>query len=108
MKIEALNINKAIEVSLSKEIKGYKNLVKAEFLSSKERNTNKSNLHDLKNENNTAIFYKAFFAVDENKNVVIKVVDSDGNLIRQIPPEEFLKVAESLKNVTKKLLHLEV
>lgn len=108
MKIEALNINKAIEVSLSKEIKGYRNFVKAEFLSSKEPNTNKSNLHDLKNENNAAIFYKAFFAVDENKNVVIKVVDSDGNLIRQIPPEEFLKVAESLKNVTKKLLHLEV
>lgn len=108
MKIEGLNINKAIEISVAKEIKGYNNSLNAESLSSKEPNTNKSNLHDLKNENNTAIFYKAFFAVDENKNVVIKVVDSDGNLIRQIPPEEFLKVAESLKNVTKKLLHLEV
>lgn len=51
--------------------------------------------------------YKAFFAVDENKNVVIRVVDSEGNLIKQIPPEEFLKMVEILKQNREHLFHKE-
>ncbi len=51
---------------------------------------------------------KAFFAVTENENVVIRIVDSEGNLIRQIPPEEFLKASEFLKNNNKNLFSVEV
>ncbi len=41
--------------------------------------------------------YKAFFAVDESKNVVIRVVDGEGNIVKQIPPEEYMKTMEALK-----------
>lgn len=51
---------------------------------------------------------KAFFAVTENKDVVIRIVDPEGNLISQIPPEEFLKTAEFLKNTNKNLFSVEV
>jgi uncharacterized FlaG/YvyC family protein len=54
------------------------------------------------------VSYKAFFAVDENKNVVIKVVDSEGRVIRQMPPEEYLKMAAAWKKVIKNLFHKEV
>lgn len=51
---------------------------------------------------------KAFFAVTENENVVIRIVDSEGNVLRQIPPEEFLKASEFLKNNHKNLFSVEV
>lgn len=111
MKINGLNINNLLDLSLNKGIKGYINAFKVDLKLPK-RELNKNNL-DSKNisgleSNKTVTSYKAFFDIDENKNVVIKVVDSEGNLVRQIPPEEYLKVAESLKNISKKLLHLEV
>lgn len=53
------------------------------------------------------VSYKAFLAVDENRNVVIRVVDSDGKMIRQIPPEDYLKTAAALKEITKNLFHTE-
>ncbi|MCX7913853.1 MAG: flagellar protein FlaG [Thermodesulfovibrionales bacterium] len=46
---------------------------------------------------------KVFFAVTENEDIVIKIVDSEGKLIRQIPPEEYLKMVESLKNACKSI-----
>jgi uncharacterized FlaG/YvyC family protein len=50
---------------------------------------------------------KASFAVDENKKVVIRITDEKGNLIRQIPPEEYLEMAEALSESGKTLFHLE-
>jgi uncharacterized FlaG/YvyC family protein len=40
---------------------------------------------------------KAYFAIDDNKNVVIRVVDSKGNVIQQIPSEAMQKMAEEFK-----------
>lgn len=51
---------------------------------------------------------KAFFAVTEDESVVIKIVDEEGKLIRQIPPEEYLKMVEFLKNNHKNLFSVEV
>ncbi|MCX8030424.1 MAG: flagellar protein FlaG [Thermodesulfovibrionales bacterium] len=51
---------------------------------------------------------KAFFAVTEDENVVIKIVDEEGNLIRQIPPEEYIKLLEFFKNYNKNLFSKEV
>ncbi|MBF0344773.1 MAG: flagellar protein FlaG [Nitrospirae bacterium] len=42
-------------------------------------------------------FSKAYFAVDENNNVVIRIVDHEGKLIRQVPPEDYLKMLEKMK-----------
>ncbi|KJR42800.1 Flagellar protein FlaG protein [Candidatus Magnetoovum chiemensis] len=50
---------------------------------------------------------RAFFDVDENRNVVIKIVDSNGELIKQIPPEEYIKMSETLDESFKNLFHLE-
>ena len=50
---------------------------------------------------------RAYFALDDNKNVVIRIVDEEGNVIRQIPPEEFLKTVDTLKENMQNLLHLE-
>ncbi|RME68133.1 MAG: hypothetical protein D6778_02265 [Nitrospirae bacterium] len=51
--------------------------------------------------------YSAYFAVDENNNVVIRIVDSDGKVVRQIPPEEYIRMKEALKETIKNLLNLE-
>ncbi len=51
--------------------------------------------------------YSAYFAVDEHNNVVIRIVDQDGKVVRQIPPEEYLRMKEALKESIKNLLNLE-
>lgn len=53
------------------------------------------------------VSFKAFFAVDENKNVVIRIMDDEGNVVKQIPPAEYLKMAETLSESRKTLFHLE-
>lgn len=53
------------------------------------------------------VSFKAFFAVDENKNVVIRIMDDEGNVVKQIPPVEYLKMAETLSESRKALFHLE-
>lgn len=67
--------------------------------------------HDAKSAPAAAHFeiasYKAFFAVDENKNVVIRIKDAEGNVVKQIPPAEYLKMAETLSESSKNLFHLE-
>ncbi|MEO5361126.1 MAG: flagellar protein FlaG [Nitrospirota bacterium] len=47
---------------------------------------------------------KAFFAVDDDKNVVIKVTDSAGKVVRQIPAEDYLKMVKVLDENAKSLL----
>ncbi len=52
--------------------------------------------------------YKAFFAIDDNDNVVIRIVDEKGEVIKQIPPEEYMKMADVMREYTENLLHMEV
>lgn len=40
--------------------------------------------------------YSAFFVVDGNDDVVIVIVNEDGEVIKQFPPEEMRKTAEML------------
>ena len=42
---------------------------------------------------------KGVFAIDEDKNVVIQLVDKDGNVVRQMPPEEYLDMVKKLKKI---------
>ncbi|GAB4387905.1 MAG: hypothetical protein Kow0025_04140 [Thermodesulfovibrionales bacterium] len=51
---------------------------------------------------------KAFFAVDENEKVVIRVVDDRGRVVRQIPPEEYLEMSRALEESMKNILDIEV
>jgi uncharacterized FlaG/YvyC family protein len=47
--------------------------------------------------------YKAVFAVDDQKNVVIRFVDKKGKVVRQVPPEEYLDMISKLKESTEQL-----
>ena len=44
---------------------------------------------------------KAVLAIDEDKNVVIQLLDKDGNVVRQMPPEDYLDMVKKLKEVIK-------
>lgn len=57
---------------------------------------------------NGASTQKAFFAVDDNKNVVIRIVDAQGKVVKQIPPEEYLKSVQAMETSNQKLFHTEV
>jgi len=47
--------------------------------------------------------YKAVFAVDDQKNVVIRFIDKKGKIVRQVPPEEYLDMISKLKENTEHL-----
>ncbi|MDA8090887.1 MAG: flagellar protein FlaG [Nitrospiraceae bacterium] len=50
---------------------------------------------------------KAIFAVDGNNKVVIQVLDANGKVLQQLPPEEFGPVAKELKALMKNLFSRE-
>lgn len=50
---------------------------------------------------------KAVLAVDGDKNVVVRIIDSDGKVLRQIPPEEYMATVARLRELAKTLLDLE-
>lgn len=43
---------------------------------------------------------RAVFAIDENRNVTIQIIDKDGKVLKQIPPEEYINMVRKLKQVT--------
>ncbi len=47
--------------------------------------------------------YKAVFAVDDDKNVVIRFVDKKGKVVQQMPPEEYLDMISKLRASTENL-----
>ncbi len=47
--------------------------------------------------------YRAYFAVDENKNVVIRIADATGKVVNQLPPEAVLKADQILDDVLHKI-----
>ncbi len=50
----------------------------------------------------------AYFSLDEDGNVVIKIVDREGKLLRQIPPEEYIAMMRNLKKAMENLFKLGV
>jgi hypothetical protein len=40
---------------------------------------------------------KPVFAVDEDKNIVIRFLDKKGKIVRQIPPDEYLNMVKKLQ-----------
>ncbi|MEW6116929.1 MAG: flagellar protein FlaG [Nitrospirota bacterium] len=45
---------------------------------------------------NNPVNLKAIFAIDEDKNVVIQLLDDKGEMVRQIPPEEYMEMVKKL------------
>ena len=44
---------------------------------------------------------KAVFAIDNDRNVVIQLLDKDGKVVRQMPPEDYLDMVKKLKEFVK-------
>ncbi|MBF0316719.1 MAG: flagellar protein FlaG [Nitrospirae bacterium] len=51
---------------------------------------------------------KAYFEIDEDDKVIIKVVDAEGKLLKQIPPDDYKKSVRRLEEAYNKLFHKEV
>jgi uncharacterized FlaG/YvyC family protein len=51
---------------------------------------------------------KAVFALDKEKNVVIRVLDKKGEIVRQYPPEEYINMIKKLKENVENLFSKEV
>ncbi|MBF0344893.1 MAG: hypothetical protein HQL06_11760 [Nitrospirae bacterium] len=51
---------------------------------------------------------KAYFEIDDDDKIVIKVVDAEGKLLKQIPPDDYKKSVRRLEEVYKKVFHKEV
>ncbi len=52
---------------------------------------------------NTAPELKPVFALDDTKNVVIRFLDRDGNIVRQYPPEEYINMMKKLNEMIENL-----
>ncbi len=48
---------------------------------------------------------KAHFAVVGDDDVVIRIVDSDGNVVRQIPPDEYIRMMDTIESQSESLFH---
>lgn len=51
---------------------------------------------------------KAVFALDKEKNVVIRFLDKKGEVVRQYPPEEYISMIKKLKENIENLFSKEV
>jgi len=59
-------------------------------------------------ENASELFkYKAIFAVDDEKNVVVRIVDDKGKTIRQVPPEAYLKMSKEFREIDRSIFSKE-
>ncbi|MBF0457079.1 MAG: flagellar protein FlaG [Nitrospirae bacterium] len=66
---------------------------------------NSSNKNDIKApEKQESDGGNAYFDVDDDKNVVIKVTDSAGKVVKQIPAEDYLQMVKVLDENAKNLL----
>lgn len=51
--------------------------------------------------------YRALWVIDEKNNVLIRIEDEKGNLIRQIPPEELVNLKERINELMKNYFKIE-
>lgn len=52
---------------------------------------------NLESDKQLIMHTKAVFAIDDNKNVVIQVLDEDGKVIKQLPPDDYLDMVKKIK-----------
>lgn len=60
------------------------------------------------NTGNNLFNLKAVFALDKEKNVVIRFLDQKGKVVRQIPPEEYINMIKKFKESVENLFSKEV
>lgn len=50
----------------------------------------------------------AVFVIDDSENVVIQLIDEKGDIIRQIPPEEYINMVKKLKGLMESHYDIEI
>jgi len=49
------------------------------------------------------------YAIDNDDNVIIRIVDKKtGKVVKQLPPEEYLEMSDKLKRISGQIFHVEV
>ncbi len=48
------------------------------------------------------------FVIDDSENVVIQLIDKNGDIVRQIPPEEYINMVKKLKALTESHYDIDV
>lgn len=61
--------------------------------------TDKNENNQIKTIKNELFDLKPVFAIDNDKNVVIRFLDEKGEIVRQYPPEEYLSMAKKLDEI---------
>jgi uncharacterized FlaG/YvyC family protein len=75
-----------------------------EGLNDKQQNRDKQSL----NVEDGLFDLKAVFALDKEKNVVIRVLDKKGEIVRQYPPEEYINMIKKFRENIENLFSKEV
>lgn len=96
-------------------IDGDKNIIKKKSenvkenypLSYKEATSKESNEIIKKDIKPVVTNYRALWVIDEKNNVLIRIEDEDGNLIRQIPPDELINLKEKINEFMKNYFKVE-
>jgi len=80
--------------------------LKRVFLNQKKENNEKNRM--VPDVQEQELFkYRAIFAVDDDKNVVVRLVDKKGKTVRQFPPEEYLNMRRHFQENVKNLFEAE-
>lgn len=75
-----------------------------EWLKDKQQNRDKQTV----TAGNGLLDLKAVFALDKEKNVVIRFLDQKGKVVRQIPPEEYVNMIKKFKENVESLFSKKV
>lgn len=77
-------------------------------LRNKQKIEDKKELIQKEGVSNEIFTLKAVFALDKEKNVVIRFLDKKGKIVRQIPPEEYINMAKKFRENVESLFSKEV
>lgn len=70
----------------------------------KQAQNNNNDNNKTKNNSNSLQDTKAIFAVDDQtKSVVVRVLDKEGKIVRQYPPEEYLSMRRKMDEIVKNI-----
>lgn len=109
MKIDSIDINLVqLRAQMDSSVKNFNSRQNADvpkFVRNQNQQDNDNQIKPIEKE----IFdLKAVFAVDKEKNVVIRFLDQKGKIVRQIPPEEYIKMIKKFKENVENLFSKEV
>jgi len=106
--INKVDLLPTVEIELKSTEKKVEEVQKKDLLSSIENKDNSEKTIKEAKVKPTVTSYKAIWVIDEKNNVLIRIEDEKGNVIRQIPPEEIINLNVRLSEILKNMYKIEV